>query len=639
MKDYRSSIHGIGSRMRRILLMLIDVILIVSVYSFCFYYCRLEYFIKESTVPMFWWTLLTAIVSYVLMMLVLGVYASLWRYAQSKEFFVCLVAAMSGSVIFFAVSRYLMKFGIPLYFYLLFMTASTLALVTTRLLYRIYRDYRRGHSHIARRAPGTRALIVGGGAACAMLLDEIRSDSTTPVIPVAIVDDDIQKIGKRINDVKIVGTCDDIPSVCETYKVACIIIALPSATNALRAKILDRCAETSCAVKITPRLYETDEQSGMLNRLRDITVDELLGREPVDVADEEILSFVRGKTVLVTGGGGSIGSELCRQIALFAPSRLIIVDIFENNAYNIQQELIRKYGRTLDLVTLIASVRDFAVIDKIFREYRPDIVIHAAAHKHVPLMEDSPYEAIKNNIFGTLNVARAADANGVGKFIMISTDKAVNPTNVMGATKRACEMIVQAMNETGSATQFAAVRFGNVLGSSGSVIPLFKQQIAEGGPVTVTHPDIIRYFMTIPEASQLVLTAGAMARGGEIFVLDMGKPVKILDLARKMIQLSGLAVGKDIRIEFTGLRPGEKLYEELLMDEEGIKKTDNNKIFIGRQIDVDTGELFEGLERLRQLVSDNSLSREDECEAARRALMELVPTFRRSDEASDCRKS
>ena len=395
-------------------------------------------------------------------------------------------------------------------------------------------------------------------------------------------------------------------------------MAIPSASTQTRKEILEICKESGCKLRTLPGMYQLVKGEVSVSKLKDVEVEDLLGREPIRINTEEVLDHLRGKVVLVTGGGGSIGSELCRQIASHSPKQLIIVDIYENNAYEIQQELIRKHPE-LNLVVLIASVRNTNRINDIFDKYRPDIVYHAAAHKHVPLMEVSPNEAIKNNVMGTYKTAQAAIRYGTKKFVLISTDKAVNPTNVMGASKRLCEMVVQMMNRK-SETNFVAVRFGNVLGSNGSVIPLFKKQIAEGGPVTVTHPDIIRYFMTIPEAVSLVLQAGAYARGGEIFVLDMGKPVKILDLATNLIKLSGYKPGEDIEIQFTGLRPGEKMYEELLMNEEGLKKTANSMIFIGKPIEFDE-EVFEM--QLEQLISAAKRETED----IRARIKEIVPTY------------
>jgi FlaA1/EpsC-like NDP-sugar epimerase len=379
-----------------------------------------------------------------------------------------------------------------------------------------------------------------------------------------------------------------------------------------------------------PRLYDFhDNDASCIQKLRDITPEELLGREPININNSSIADYIAGKTVMITGGGGSIGSELCRQVATFSPKKLIIVDIYENNAYDIQQELVRRYGDALDLEVHIASVRDKEHIAALMHRLHPELVIHAAAHKHVPLMEGSPTEAVKNNILGTLNTAEAAIAANVERFIMISTDKAVNPTNIMGASKRVCELIVETMD--GCGTDFCAVRFGNVLGSNGSVIPLFKNQIEAGGPVTVTHPEITRFFMTIPEAVQLVLAAGSMAQGGEIFVLNMGEPIKIADLAAKMIRLSGYEPDKDIDIEYTGLRPGEKLYEELLTKEEGLKATENDKIFIGRPTHIDTGLLYSTLAELRRVALDENLTHEEQDKGIEELLLRIIPEFNRFD--------
>ena len=446
------------------------------------------------------------------------------------------------------------------------------------------------------------------------------------MIPVCAVDNDAGKVGKSIGGVNIEGTDADIERLCRKHRVDLIIVAIPSANNKQRANILDKCAATGCAVKLLPRLTDFySDNSTCIQKLRDITPEELLGREPVTIDNCRLSAFIKGRCVMVTGGGGSIGSELCRQIAAYAPSKLVIVDIYENNAYEVQQELVRKYGKDLDLEVYIGSVRDYDRMLALMKRTKPFLVVHAAAHKHVPLMEVSPAEAVKNNIFGTLNTARAAVKAGVSRFVMISTDKAVNPTNFMGATKRVCELIIEAMN--GRGTLFSAVRFGNVLGSNGSVIPLFKKQIEEGGPVTVTHEDIIRYFMTIPEAVALVLAAASMAHGGEIFVLDMGEPVKIIDLARKMISLSGFEVGKDIEIKITGLRPGEKLYEELLMKEDGLAATENGKIHIGRPAKASLDTLMPKLDELHAIACDNDTAPEKIAEMLEEKLCELIPTF------------
>ena len=433
-----------------------------------------------------------------------------------------------------------------------------------------------------------------------------------------LVDDDPGKQGKYLRGVLVAGNRHDICRLAEEYDIDEIMIAIPSATHAAIQEILDICSQVSCQLKVLPGLYQLVNGEVSISKLRNVEIEDLLGRKPVDTQIDSIMDYVSGKTVLVTGGGGSIGSELCRQIARHEPKRLIIFDIYENNAYDIQQELKRDYPK-LDLVTLIGSVRNTHRMNNLFEKYRPDIVYHAAAHKHVPLMEDSPNEAIKNNVLGTYKTVQAADKYHTSRFVLISTDKAVNPTNIMGASKRLCEMIIQMMNNQ-SETEFVAVRFGNVLGSNGSVIPLFKKQIEEGGPVTVTHPDIIRYFMTIPEAVSLVLQAGAQAKGGEIFVLDMGKPVKILDLALNLIRLSGYRPYEDIDIKFTGLRPGEKLYEELLMSEEGLQSTENELIHIGKPIEFNE-ELFR-----RQLQELDELSRAD-CSDIKEKVMEIIPTY------------
>jgi FlaA1/EpsC-like NDP-sugar epimerase len=432
------------------------------------------------------------------------------------------------------------------------------------------------------------------------------------------VDDNGAKQGKYIRGVKIMGGRKDICRLAHELEINEIVVAMPSAPQREIREILNICKETNCEMKVLPGLYQMIKGEVSMSKLRKVEIEDLLGREPIRIQLDQIMQYVSGKVVLVTGGGGSIGSELCRQIAAHSPRRLIIVDIYENNAYDIQQELKHSYPG-LDLVVLIASVRNTHRIESIFQTYQPEIVYHAAAHKHVPLMEDSPNEAIKNNVFGTYKTARAADKYGCKRFVLISTDKAVNPTNIMGASKRICEMIVQTMNNR-SKTDFVAVRFGNVLGSNGSVIPLFKKQIEQGGPVTVTHPDIIRYFMTIPEAVSLVLQAGAFARGGEIFVLDMGEPVRIVDLAKNLIRLSGFKPYEDIDIQFTGLRPGEKLYEELLMSEEGLQETENKLIHIGKPIEMNEELFLRQLEELKRIANEDSAN-------IRRKVKEIVPTY------------
>ncbi len=475
-----------------------------------------------------------------------------------------------------------------------------------------------------------RTLIVGAGNAARMILQEIKyaqQDQNNPsnmILPVCMVDDDPSKFHTKLMGVEVVGLTKDIPLVCRQYNIDLVIFAIPSCTEEERKRIMGYCSESGCRIKTVPylsQLFLDDDSTQILSQIKDIKIEDLLGRPPITFNKKKIRDFINGKICMVTGGGGSIGSELVRQIAKYNPEQIIIVDIYENNAYDIQQELYIEYGDSLDLVTLIASVRDYAKMDSIFAEYRPQVVFHAAAHKHVPLMEVSPTEAVKNNIFGTLNMVNLAEKYEVERFVMISTDKAVNPTNVMGATKRCCEMIVQNHSHKGGKTEFVTTRFGNVLGSNGSVIPLFRRQIEAGRPVTVTHPDIIRYFMTIPEAVSLVLEAGAIANGGEIFVLDMGDPVKITTLAENLIRMYGKVPYRDVEIKFTGLRPGEKLYEELLMDEEGLQKTDNKKIFIGNQIETDPEKLNRQLDELHEIVETN------DNDATVKKLESMVDTF------------
>lgn len=496
-----------------------------------------------------------------------------------------IVAACSVTCVLQIAGMNVLNIEVPRSYHILWLLFMTAFIGVSRMSYRALQLAGR---HIGRKrdsAVQKRVMIVGGGQAGTLLIKELNSSERASGIPVCIIDDDHNKIGKYINGVPIRGTREEIPELAEKYKIDEIYIALPTATGVERKKILEICQKTKCILKILPGLYQLMSGEVSIAKLRDVEIDDLLGREPIKVDLDEIMGYVKGKVVMVTGGGGSIGSELCRQLAGHGVGHLIIFDMYENNAYEIQQELKRNYPE-LNLTVLIGSVRNTNRLDFLFRTYRPDVVYHAAAHKHVPLMEDSPNEAIKNNVIGTYKTAMAAIKYGTKRFILISTDKAVNPTNIMGASKRLCEMVIQMCNQK-SDTEFVAVRFGNVLGSNGSVIPLFKQQIAAGGPVTVTHRDIIRYFMTIPEAVSLVLQAGAYARGGEIFILNMGEPVKILDMAENLIRLSGYEPYKDIQIQFTGLRPGEKLFEELLMEEEGLQDTKNKRIFIGHPMDID----------------------------------------------------
>lgn len=466
----------------------------------------------------------------------------------------------------------------------------------------------------------TKVMVIGAGSAGLAIIKDIIETKSIQYNVVCVIDDDVNKVGKYILNVPIVGSRDKIIESCEKYDVKEIIIALPSIGNKEKSEIINICKETSCKVRIIPGIYQLVSGSVGVSALRDVEISDLLGRDPIKVNIEDIMGYIEGEVVLITGGGGSIGSELSRQVATHNPKQLIILDIYENNAYEIEQELRRKLPN-LNLLTLIASIRDKGKIENVFKTYKPTIVFNAAAHKHVPLMETSPNEAIKNNVFGTLNVARMADKYGTKRFVQISTDKAVNPTNIMGASKRICEMIIQTIGKHSKTCEFVAVRFGNVLGSNGSVIPLFKKQMAEGGPVTVTHKDIIRYFMTIPEAVSLVLQAGSYAKGGEIFVLDMGEPVKIYDLAVNLIKLSGFIPNVTMPIKVTGLRPGEKLYEERLMEEEGLSKTANGLISIAKPIDLDEDKLFASLDELYKEAYN-------ETEKMKELVQQLVPTYK-----------
>ncbi len=541
-------------------------------------------------------------------------YSTMWSVAGVREAGHIIGACGLASLLQIA-GMLMLEMKVPRSYYVLSFFALCACEGLIRLSYRIFTSIRLPGSI---KASDRRVLIAGAGTSGAVILKEMLTSQYAQGHVVCFVDDDKNKVGKILNGVPIAGKREDIPGLVEKYKVDEIYIAMPSAPAKDRKEIIEICRETGCRVKILPGIYQLLNGEVSVGKLREVEIEDLLGREPVRVNIDEILDYVRGKVVLVTGGGGSIGSELCRQIAGHHPKQLIVFDVYENNAYDLQQELKDKFPQ-LNLVVLIGSVRNTHRIESVFEKYRPEMVYHAAAHKHVPLMEDSPNEAIKNNVFGTYKTAKAADKYGTKRFVLISTDKAVNPTNIMGASKRMCEMVIQMMNAR-SKTDFVAVRFGNVLGSNGSVIPLFKKQIAQGGPVTVTHPDIIRYFMTIPEAVSLVLQAGAYAKGGEIFILDMGEPVKILDLAKNLIRLSGYKPGEDIAITFTGLRPGEKLYEELLMDEEGMQDTPNKLIHIGKPIAFDTKEFSEQLDRLYEVANLDS-------EAIRGEVKKIVPTY------------
>lgn len=574
--------------------------------------------IPSEYMSVLWNGLPFLIMSTLLLFSFFRLYSSLWSYAGAMELLniisACILASIVGFIEIFLINNY-DTFALPRSFYVSYGVVLGILVFISRYAYRGIRAL------IARRvsdAENTNVLIIGAGAAGNMLIKEIRNSRYLQKNVAGVIDDDKRKIGNYIHGVRIIGGREKIMEAVEEYQIKEIIIAMPSATPKEIKDILDICKQTGCQLKRLPGIYQLVNGDVSVSKLKEVDVNDLLGREPIQVDLTSILDYVSNKVVLVTGGGGSIGSELCRQIASHHPKQLVLVDIYENTTYDIQNELKQKFP-SLDLRVLIASVRNTKRMDMIFETYRPDIVYHAAAHKHVPLMEDSPNEAVKNNVLGTWKVVQAADKWHVKKFVMISTDKAVNPTNIMGATKRICEMIIQTYDRH-SETEFVAVRFGNVLGSNGSVIPLFKKQIEQGGPVTVTHPEIIRYFMTIPEAVSLVLQAGAYAKGGEIFILDMGEPVKILDLAKNLILLSGHKPDEDIKIEFTGLRPGEKLYEEMLMAEEGMQDTANKLIHIGKPIEMDDEKFMMQLENLKEYVVQ-------EPNDIRRAVQEIVPTY------------
>lgn len=548
-------------------------------------------------------------------------YNNLWKYASLSEMFMIGFACLGACGMTYLSFRYL-EYRVPFSVYMLygFMIVGFTGL--NRIIYRVFRRYPTILSRLLTR-DYRRVMVVGAGEAGAMVIKELQAHPEIKMKPVVVVDDDIAKHKSRIKGVRILGDRNAIPALARELKIDEIIIAMPSAPKNEIRNILDICKTTKCKLRTLPGVYELIDGKVTINNIRDVEIEDLLGREPVKVDLDKIAGYLHNEVVLVTGGGGSIGSELCRQIAQQKPKKLLILDIYENGAYELQQELLRKHP-DLDQEVIIASVRERSRMEFIFDKYRPGVVFHAAAHKHVPLMEKNPTEAVKNNVFGTLNTAECADKYGTKRFVLISTDKAVNPTNIMGATKRIAEMIIQAMDKH-SKTEFVAVRFGNVLGSNGSVIPLFKKQIEQGGPVTVTHPEITRFFMTIPEAVQLVIQAGAMAKGGEIFILDMGEPVKIVDLARDLIRLSGLEPDVDIEIKFTGLRPGEKLYEELLLEEEGLTATYHEKIFIGKPTSIDLDELKKQLETLRFIATGSG-------EGVVRFVQHLVPTYRRVTE-------
>lgn len=608
----------ISKRLRVILLILIDFVFINLSYILSLYY-RYSFNIPKQYLNNYIGNIGFMVLIYAIIFIVFGIYKSLWVFAGTNEFLVAIAGiTIAGSLN--AIVSSLMGRELPFELHTLAIVLSTLLICGFRITFRIYRkvlimlDWPKTKQY-------TNVMIIGAGSAGAHILKEIKMHKEIKYRVAAIIDDNPLKIGTTISGVKIWGDRYKIHQAAKDKMIGTIIIAIPSLKGTEKKSIIEICKSTGCKIKIVPSVYEILDDRYLLSKVRDIDVQDLLGREEVKLEMEGISNYIENKVVMVTGGGGSIGSELCRQLVRFNPKQLIILDAYENNAYEIQGELSYKYP-DLSLKVLIATIRDKNRLESIFSIYKPELVFHSAAHKHVPLMEENPCEAVKNNIFGTLNLSECADKYGVERFIMISTDKAVNPTNVMGATKRVCEMIIQGMDKI-SETEFVAVRFGNVLGSNGSVIPKFKKQIASGGPITLTHREITRFFMTIPEAALLVLQAGAFAMGGEIFVLDMGEPVRIYNLACDLIRLSGLQPEKDIEIKITGLRPGEKLYEELLMSEEGLEITRHEKIFVEQPMNYNIEELRVKLKGLRKVVDS-----EDEIELLNK-VAEIVPTYRR----------
>ena len=630
MKRRVARASGNDSRwVKTIILGLFDVIMVAAAYFFAL---LLRFDFRYSEIPPEYLqgynsTILLWIVVTIVVFVITRLYHSIWTLASVAE----LMAVVKAYVLLipvYVVVSVVMDVRMPRSYYIMGFVLSFCCTTAIRFSYRVIRfvgnHELQGLLPEKERAGADRVMVIGAGTAGQTIIKEMQNSDKLNVQVCCVIDDNMHKIGKFIEGVRIVGDRHDIIANVKKYRISRIVVAVPTLRGEDRKEILNICKMTKCKLQIIPGVYQMINEEVNTSALRDVEITDLLGREQVRVNNEEIFRDLRDKVILVTGGGGSIGSELCRQIARANPKQLIIFDIYENNAYAIQQEL-KKTCPDLNLVTLIGSVRNTMRIESVMATYQPDVVFHAAAHKHVPLMEDSPNEAIKNNVIGTYKTAQAADRNGVKKFVLISTDKAVNPTNIMGASKRLCEMVVQMMNRQSKHTSFVAVRFGNVLGSNGSVIPLFKKQIAEGGPVTVTDKRIIRYFMTIPEAVSLVLQASYYANGGEIFVLEMGEPVRIDDMARNLIRLSGLTPDVDIKIEYTGLRPGEKLYEELLMDEEGLQETENKLIHIGKPIEMDDKWFQERLQALDEASRQES-------DHMKRIVAEIVPTYQYTGE-------
>ena len=609
-------------KIRQLILIAIDIVCIVVAFLISNWIIYSKYKLQDVGL----YEILTFIIVSIVILTICKCYRNLWRYAGEEELISIVFACILSIIATYSI-HLLIGIEFQQTFYILNLIITTSLISWARLT---YRTGRRVLIRSRLKEKPSNVLIVGAGSAGDIVIQELKNNPKLLKKPIGIVDDDIKKQCRRMHNVPIIGMVKDIDTIVTKYDIDEIIIAIANISRKDKKNIIEVCKKTKCKLKTIPGIFEIIDGKVDIKKIRDVQIEDLLGRDPVKVNLEEISGYLKNKVVLVTGGGGSIGSELCRQVSSLNPKQLIILDNYENNAYATQQELVRKYGTSLNLITVIASIREEKRMDDIFKKYKPEVVFHAAAHKHVPLMEKNPSEAVKNNIFGTKNVAVLADKYNVKRFVLISTDKAVNPTNIMGATKRAAEMIIQTMNEK-SETEFVAVRFGNVLGSNGSVIPLFKKQIEEGGPITITHPEITRYFMTIPEAVQLVIQAGAMTKGGEIFVLDMGEPVKIVDLAKNLIKLSGFEPDVDICIEFTGLRPGEKLYEELLMSEEGLTDTSHEKIFIGKPISINVEKCKMNLEFLKAIVD------KERVELIDIIMRELVPTYITPEEANKSR--
>lgn len=612
-------------KIRRYYLMIFDV-LVINISMIFALALKFDFHIPSNQWAFFFQIAVIVTIGKIAIYHVFSLYNSIWEYASIEELirivFAVVVASFFGIIYTFSQGSTL-----PVACLIMTFMFEMSGISGIRFSYRIMRRFKNKRS-IFKQETSKHVLIIGAGSTAGMIAKEMQERPEVHGVLKGFIDDDDHKHGKYINGAKVLGNRHDIYSVVNRYKIDEIIVAIPSADKTVTKEIMSECSRCACKVKTAPGIHEIIDGKVSMNQIRDVEIEDLLGRDPVKLDMSDISSYLTNKVVLVTGGGGSIGSELCRQIAKFSPSHLIILDIYENNAYDIENELSKTYPEGLAITALIASVRDKENIEQIFKRYRPDVVFHAAAHKHVPLMETAPREAILNNCFGTLNVAQAANDFHAERFVLISTDKAVNPTNVMGASKRICEMVVQSISKI-SQTKYTAVRFGNVLGSNGSVVPLFKKQIEAGGPVTVTHKEVIRYFMTIPEASQLVLQSGAYARGGEIFILDMGEPVKIYKLAEDLIRLSGFIPNEDVDIEITGLRPGEKLFEELLMEEEGLTQTKNKKIHIGMPESIEFKMLLKSLDVLKTVIktSDNM--------ALRSAIKNLVPTYILNDSIND----